>query len=165
MEIFRAQRFIRSAIADCSANWRAATKAFWRRLVSGLTNGRPRACSRRRQKVFTSIRQAFPKERAPTDWLRRLFIEEPRNYSLRRYAEEQWDVMFVVQGVAEMILHDVRDGLPARTMRFLIDGDNHRSAGQRWRRYSTGRSARDPHRRLGGCGHDLRHEHLIPTGI
>ena len=35
--------------------------------------------------------------------------------------------MFVVQGVAEMILHDLRAGLPTRTMRFLIDGDNHRS--------------------------------------
>jgi dTDP-4-dehydrorhamnose 3,5-epimerase-like enzyme len=33
----------------------------------------------------------------------------------------------VVQGVAEMILHDLRAGLPSRTMRFLIDGDNRRS--------------------------------------
>ena len=47
---------------------------------------------------------------------------------LRRYEQEQWDVMFFVQGVAEMILRDVRAGLRKRTMRFLIDGDNHRSA-------------------------------------
>ena len=52
-------------------------------------------------------------------WLRRLFIDEPKNYSLRRYDEEQWDVMFFVQGVAEMILRDVRAGLPTRTMRFI----------------------------------------------
>ncbi len=26
-----------------------------------------------------------------------------------------------------MILHDVRAGLPRRTMRFFVDGDNHRS--------------------------------------
>ena len=71
---------------------------------------------------------SIPKEASVSDWMRRLFLDEPKNYSLRRYAEEQWDVMFVVQGVAEMILHDVRDGLPARTMRFMIDGDNHRSA-------------------------------------
>jgi dTDP-4-dehydrorhamnose 3,5-epimerase-like enzyme len=67
---------------------------------------------------------SVPKGRKPADWMRRLFLEEPENYSLRRYQEEQWDVMFFVQGVAEMILRDVRAGLPPRTMRFFIDGDN-----------------------------------------
>jgi len=62
----------------------------------------------------------------PADWLRRCFVEEPGNYSLRRYDDEQWDVMFFVQGVAEMILHDVRAGFPRRTMHFFVDGDNHR---------------------------------------
>jgi dTDP-4-dehydrorhamnose 3,5-epimerase-like enzyme len=57
--------------------------------------------------------------------MRRLFVKEPENFALRRYSEEQWDVMFFVQGIAEMILHDVRAGLPRRTMRFFIDGDNH----------------------------------------
>ncbi len=71
---------------------------------------------------------SIPEGTAAVDWMRRLFLDEPRNYSLRRYAEEQWDVMFVVQGVAEMILHDVRAGLPSRTMRFVIDGDDRRSA-------------------------------------
>ena len=70
---------------------------------------------------------SIPEGTSAADWMRRLFLDEPQNYSLRRYAEEQWDVMFVVQGVAEMILHDVRAALPSRTMRFLIDGDNHRS--------------------------------------
>jgi dTDP-4-dehydrorhamnose 3,5-epimerase-like enzyme len=68
---------------------------------------------------------SIPEEKTPEDWMRRLFIEEPENYGLRPYAREQWDVMFFVQGVAEMILRDVRPGLPARTMRFFIDGDNH----------------------------------------
>jgi dTDP-4-dehydrorhamnose 3,5-epimerase-like enzyme len=63
---------------------------------------------------------------APEEWMRRLFVEEPENFSLRRYDEEQWDVMFFPQGVVEMLLHDVRAGLPRRTMRFWIDGDNHR---------------------------------------
>ena len=36
--------------------------------------------------------------------------------------------MFIVQGVAEMILRDARVGMPARTMRFIVDGDNHRSS-------------------------------------
>jgi dTDP-4-dehydrorhamnose 3,5-epimerase-like enzyme len=68
---------------------------------------------------------SIPKGSKPADWMRRLFLDEPDNYSLRRYQEEQWDVMFFVQGVAEMILRDVRAGLPTRTMRFFIDGDNH----------------------------------------
>jgi dTDP-4-dehydrorhamnose 3,5-epimerase-like enzyme len=67
---------------------------------------------------------SIPEGKKPEAWMRRLFVEEPENYSLRRYAEEQWDVMFFVQGVAEMILHDVRVGLPARTMRLFVDGDN-----------------------------------------
>ena len=69
---------------------------------------------------------SIPDQTAPADWLRRCFVEEPENYSLRRYGHEQWDVMFFVQGVAEMILRDVRAGLPPRTMRFFVDGDNHR---------------------------------------
>jgi dTDP-4-dehydrorhamnose 3,5-epimerase-like enzyme len=68
---------------------------------------------------------SIPAGTKPEKWMRRLFVEEPKNYALRRYAHEQWDVMFFVQGVAEMILHDVRAGLPTRTMRFFVDGDNH----------------------------------------
>jgi dTDP-4-dehydrorhamnose 3,5-epimerase-like enzyme len=68
---------------------------------------------------------SIPKGKKPEDWMRRLFVTEPKNYKLRPYNEEQWDVMFFVQGVAEMILHDVRAGLPTRTMRFFVDGDNH----------------------------------------
>jgi dTDP-4-dehydrorhamnose 3,5-epimerase-like enzyme len=61
-------------------------------------------------------------------WMRRCFVDEPENFSLRRYELEQWDVMFFVQGVVEMLLRDVRAGLPTRTMRFFIDGDNHRGS-------------------------------------
>jgi dTDP-4-dehydrorhamnose 3,5-epimerase-like enzyme len=71
---------------------------------------------------------SIPDGTAPADWLRRCFVDEPENYSLRRYEHEQWDVMFFVQGVAEMILRDVRAGMPARTMRLFVDGDNHRGA-------------------------------------
>jgi dTDP-4-dehydrorhamnose 3,5-epimerase-like enzyme len=71
---------------------------------------------------------SIPAGTTPADWLRRCFVEEPENYSLRRYEYEQWDVMFFVQGVAEMILRDVRAGFPSRTMRFFVDGDNHRGA-------------------------------------
>jgi dTDP-4-dehydrorhamnose 3,5-epimerase-like enzyme len=71
---------------------------------------------------------SIPKGITPQDWHRRLFLKEPENYGLRRYSDEQWDVMFFVQGVAEMILRDVRAGMPARTMRFFVNGDNHPGA-------------------------------------
>jgi dTDP-4-dehydrorhamnose 3,5-epimerase-like enzyme len=71
---------------------------------------------------------SIPEGTKPEDWMRRLFVEEPENYALRRYPDEQWDVMFFVQGVAEMILRDVRAGMPTRTMRFFVDGDNHPGA-------------------------------------
>jgi len=71
---------------------------------------------------------SIPKGTTAADWLRRLFIDEPDNYSLRRYDEEQWDVMFFLQGRAETILCDLRIGLSRRIMRFFVDGDNHRSS-------------------------------------
>jgi len=69
---------------------------------------------------------SVPEGTAPNDWFQRLFVTEPENFSLRRYDEEQWDVMFFVQGRAEMILREARAGMPRRTMRFFIDGDDHR---------------------------------------
>src|SRR5881396_1972832 len=70
---------------------------------------------------------SIPGNVTAADWLRRLFVDEPKNYSLRRYDDEQWDVMFFLQGRVEMILCDIRAGLPRRVMRLFIDGDNHPS--------------------------------------
>ncbi len=70
---------------------------------------------------------SIPPDTTAEKWLRRLFIRGRQNYSLRRYDEEQWDIMFFLHGRAEMILCDVRAGLSKRIMRFFIDGDNHRS--------------------------------------
>jgi dTDP-4-dehydrorhamnose 3,5-epimerase-like enzyme len=70
---------------------------------------------------------SIPAKMTADQWHRRLFVDEPENYRLRRYDEEQWDVMFFLQGTAEMILCDLRAGLPPRVMRFFVDGDNHRS--------------------------------------
>ncbi|MFN2541517.1 MAG: hypothetical protein ABR514_05020 [Chthoniobacterales bacterium] len=70
---------------------------------------------------------SIPADSTPQRWHRRLFATQANEYRLRRYDDEQWDAMFFVQGRVEMILRDVRAGLPARTMRFFIDGDNHRS--------------------------------------
>jgi dTDP-4-dehydrorhamnose 3,5-epimerase-like enzyme len=70
---------------------------------------------------------SIPENATAADWLRRVFVDEPDNYSLRCYDDEQWDVMFVLQGRVEMILCDVRAGFTRRVMRFFVDGDNHRS--------------------------------------
>ena len=90
-------------------------------------NGRPRACLRRARRVFMSITERSirydSREMAPT-----IIDTMPRNYSLRRYDQEQWDVMFFLQGRAEMFLCDVRAGLSGRIMRFFVDGDNHRGS-------------------------------------
>jgi len=69
---------------------------------------------------------SVPADISPNEWLQRLFVTEPENFSLRRYEDEQWDVMFFVQGRAEMILRESRAGLPRKTMRLFIDGDEHR---------------------------------------
>jgi dTDP-4-dehydrorhamnose 3,5-epimerase-like enzyme len=71
---------------------------------------------------------SIPENATAADWLRRLFIDEPDNYSLRRYDDEQWDVMFFLQGRAEIILCDIRAGFTRRLMRLFVDGDNHRSS-------------------------------------
>jgi len=71
---------------------------------------------------------SIPPDTTAEKWLRRLFVRSPDNYSLRRYDDEQWDVMFFLQGTAEMILCDVRAGFSKRIMRFFIEGDNHRSS-------------------------------------
>jgi len=71
---------------------------------------------------------SIPPDTTAEKWLRRLFVRSPDNYSLRRYDDEQWDVMFFLQGTVEMILCDVRAGFSKRIMRFFIEGDNHRSS-------------------------------------
>ena len=69
---------------------------------------------------------SVPDGTSPNEWFQRLFVAEPGNFSLRRYSDEQWDVMFFLQGRAEMILREARAGLPQKTMRLFIDGDEHR---------------------------------------
>lgn len=69
---------------------------------------------------------SIPDGASPNEWFRRLFVDQAENYALRRYDREQWDVMFFMQGVAEMFLREARDGMPPRTMCFFIDGDDHR---------------------------------------
>jgi dTDP-4-dehydrorhamnose 3,5-epimerase-like enzyme len=57
-------------------------------------------------------------------WFRDLFMENPEEFSRRPYSLEQWDVMFFLTGICEMILVDEREGLTRRIMRFTIHGDS-----------------------------------------
>lgn len=67
---------------------------------------------------------SIPDDTTPEAWFKRLFVDEPENYSLRPYDKEQWDVMFFIQGICEMFLIDERAGMPRRKMRFIIEGDD-----------------------------------------
>src|SRR4029078_9391885 len=63
---------------------------------------------------------SIPENTDAVDWLRRLYIDEPDNYSVRSYDKEQWDVMFFIQGRVEIILYDIRPGLSPRVMRLYL---------------------------------------------
>ncbi len=67
---------------------------------------------------------SIPEGTDPAAWFQRLFVQEPGNFSLRRYDREQWDAMFFIRGTCEMFLIDERAGMPRRKMRFLIEGDS-----------------------------------------
>lgn len=61
---------------------------------------------------------------APERWFRELFLENPDDFSRRPYDREQWDVMFFLTGICEVILVDEREGLTRRIMRFTLHGDS-----------------------------------------
>ena len=65
-----------------------------------------------------------PEGCAPTDWLRKLYIEHPEDFSARPYGLEQWDVMFFLTGICEILLVDERAGLARRIMRLTVQGDD-----------------------------------------
>jgi len=57
-------------------------------------------------------------------WFRELYMEFPDDFTRRPYDLEQWDIMFFLTGLCEMILVDDREGLKRRIMRFMISGDS-----------------------------------------
>jgi dTDP-4-dehydrorhamnose 3,5-epimerase-like enzyme len=67
----------------------------------------------------------IPADTTAEAWFQRLFVTEPTNYALRPYEHEQWDAMFFVQGICEMLLVDERPGMPRKVMRFTIYGDDY----------------------------------------
>jgi len=99
--------------------------------ILGKIGLRPRQWSAARMfansaKGFHIHPPSIPDDTTAEKWLRRLFVMQPQNYSARPYDREQWDVMFFLQGRAEIFLRDARTGLPERSMRFFVEGDNHR---------------------------------------
>jgi dTDP-4-dehydrorhamnose 3,5-epimerase-like enzyme len=61
---------------------------------------------------------------SPEEWFGRLYVTEKDAYAARPYDREQWDVMFFLTGVCEMLLVDERAGMPRSVMRFTIPGDS-----------------------------------------
>ena len=93
----------------------------------------------------------IPEGMEPAAWFHRLFVEEPANFALRPYDREQWDAMFFVMGNVEMLLIDERAGMPRRTMRFIVEGDDHRGASNgRLRGHPACRASRTQLRVEGG---------------
>ncbi len=66
----------------------------------------------------------IPAGEDPAAWFKKLYVDSPEDYSLRPYDREQWDVMFFLTGICEMLLVDERAGMPRRIMRFVIPGDS-----------------------------------------
>jgi dTDP-4-dehydrorhamnose 3,5-epimerase-like enzyme len=70
----------------------------------------------------------IPEGISPEAWFQQLYADTSAGCGERPYDREQWDVMFFLQGIAEMILVDERPGLERRVMRFIIWGDDLPSA-------------------------------------
>ncbi|MEI6674034.1 MAG: hypothetical protein WCO57_02530 [Verrucomicrobiota bacterium] len=66
----------------------------------------------------------IPADVPAEQWLRDLFVDSLDNFSRRPYHLEQWDVMFFLTGISEMILVDERQGLTRRIMRVTFTGDS-----------------------------------------
>ena len=66
----------------------------------------------------------IPNGRTAEEWLQSLYVSGKTLPSDRPYDREQWDVMYLLNGVAEFFLVDERAGLPRRIVRVYIDGCN-----------------------------------------
>lgn len=66
----------------------------------------------------------IPDGQDPAEWFQDLFVRNPLDYRARPYAREQWDAMFILTSLCEMLLVDERQGMPRRVMRFTITGDS-----------------------------------------
>jgi len=66
----------------------------------------------------------IPAGRKPAEWFRSMYAGNHPDFRARPYMQEQWDVWFFLQGTVEVILIDLREGLPRRTMRFFADGED-----------------------------------------
>lgn len=64
-----------------------------------------------------------PPGKSPAAWFRELYqgTADPQQ---RPYDREQWDVWFILQGTVEVVLVDLREGMPWRLMRFYVDGED-----------------------------------------
>ena len=66
----------------------------------------------------------IPAGKDPADWFQDLYVRNPHDFSRRPYGREQWDTMFILTSLCDMLLVDEREGMPRRVMRFTIAGDS-----------------------------------------
>lgn len=66
----------------------------------------------------------IPEGREAGEWFQECYVDTPYDYTKRSYDREQWDVMFFLTSLCEMLLVDERAGMPRRVMRFIIAGDS-----------------------------------------
>ena len=123
-------------------------------------------------RMFTGTAKGFhihpphiPEGQEPEKWFQGLFVSNPADTQRRPYDREQWDVMFFVQGTAEMFLVDERRGLERRTMRFYIEGDDQRGPNNAGSCHSRGSGARGPRREFHRSHHGLRHVDEIRSAL
>ena len=88
-----------------------------------------------------------------------------RTISRRPYDREQWDVMFFLTGLCEMILVDEREGLTRRIMRFTISGDSRPGNDNAAVVIPPGVGHALAQHRQRGSDHGLRNEHHIQPGL
>ena len=67
----------------------------------------------------------IPEETRAADHFRSLYLDPQADPKKRPYDSEQWDVMFFLTSLCEMILVDERAGMPRKVMRFILAGDSH----------------------------------------
>jgi dTDP-4-dehydrorhamnose 3,5-epimerase-like enzyme len=65
-----------------------------------------------------------PAGKTAAKWFRSLYASDDADPKKRPYDREQWDVWFFLQGSVEVVLVDLREGLPHRVMRFFADGED-----------------------------------------
>ena len=127
--------------------WIAGLEIFPRKVFRQLHRGTFAECARQSEgplqriglwpkqwstsRIFTGCAKGMhihpphvPEGKEPGAWFQSLYQTHPPKFDQRPYDKEQWDVWFFLQGTVEVLLIDLREGMPRRVMRFYADGED-----------------------------------------